>query len=47
MMDELHKFFLGMIAVLIVFTIMFGTVAQIQKQNQVLLDKMITNQENN
>jgi hypothetical protein len=39
-MDELHKLFLGMIAVLIVFTIMFGTVAGIQKHNQSYLKGM-------
>ncbi len=42
-MDELHKLFIGMIAVLIVFTIMFGTTIKIQKRNQVYLDVMTTN----
>lgn len=37
-MDELHKVFLGMVAVLIVFTIMFGTLAEIQKHNNNYLD---------
>ncbi len=33
-MDEIHKLFIGLIAVLFVFTIMFGAVAKIQEQNQ-------------
>lgn len=40
-MDELHKVFLGMIAVLLVFTIMFGTVAKIQQHNQGYIDTMV------
>lgn len=44
-MDELHKVFIGMVAVLLVFIIMFGTVTAIQKQNQLFLDKMTTNEE--
>jgi hypothetical protein len=36
-MDEIHKLFIGLIAVLLVFTIMFGAVAKIQSHNQATL----------
>lgn len=42
-MDELHKVFIGMVAVLLVFTIMFGAVSEIQKSNQARLEAMTTN----
>lgn len=38
MMDELHKLFLGMIAVLVVLTIMFSTAIEIQEHNRAYLE---------
>ena len=43
-MDEIHKLFIGLIAVLFVFTIMFGAVASIQTQNQAYLDSLVAKQ---
>ena len=45
MLDELHKVFIGMIAVLIVFTIMFSAADKIQKHNQAMLDDLAINQD--
>jgi len=39
-MEELHKLYVGVIVVMIVFMIMCGAVVEIQKINQVHLDKI-------
>ena len=46
-MDEVHKIFIGLIAVLFVFTIMFGAVAKIQEQNQAYVENITTQREVN
>ena len=47
LMDEIHKLFIGLIAVLFVFTIMFGAVAKIQEKNQTYVETMTTEREIN
>jgi len=39
-MEELHKLYVGVIVVMIVFTIMCGATVQIQKLNQNYLDTL-------
>lgn len=39
-MEELHKLYVGVIMVMIVFMIMCGAVVEIQKSNQVHLDRI-------
>lgn len=41
-MEELHKLYVGVIIVMIVFMIMFGAAAEIQKHNQAYINTIST-----